>query len=64
MKVRVDHRSCVGYGECTTLAPELFEEDDAGLAVAKGDGKVPAGLEEKARESVRICPAAAISVEE
>jgi ferredoxin len=30
----------------------------------KGDGMVPAGLEEEARRAVRSCPEGAISIEE
>jgi ferredoxin len=64
MKVRVDATKCIAYGECTTFAPELFEQDEWDFASARNGGDVPAGLEDKARESVRICPAGAISVEE
>ena len=64
MKVRVDATKCIAYGECTGFAPELFEQDEWGFATAKNGGEVPAGFEDQARESVKICPAAAISVEE
>lgn len=64
MKVKVDPKQCISYGECVGFAPELFELDDVGVAFALRDGEVPEELEEKARASVGICPAGAISVEE
>ena len=64
MKVRVDPKQCISYGECVDFAPELFELDDVGTAHAIGDGEVAPELEEKARRSVRVCPAGAISIEE
>jgi ferredoxin len=63
MKVRVDPRQCVSYGECVGFAPELFELDEVGVAFALRDGEVPEELEEKAREAVKVCPAGAISIE-
>ena len=48
LKVRVDRDKCQGHNRCKALAPELFELDEYGNARAKGDGTVPAGLEEKA----------------
>ncbi|MBM3678435.1 MAG: ferredoxin [Actinobacteria bacterium] len=64
MKLRVDPKQCISYGECVDFAPELFELDDVGTAFALNDGEVPPELEEKARQSVKVCPAGAISIEE
>lgn len=61
MKISVDRELCEGSGMCVEIAPELFElgEDD-GLAVVRGDGSVPAGLEGKAIEAAETCPVQAI----
>lgn len=64
MKVRVDPEKCQGHNRCYSLAPELFDVDDLGYASAKGDGTVPAGLEEKAERAVANCPEFAITVEQ
>lgn len=64
MRVRIDADKCQGHNRCYSLAPELFDVDDLGYASAKGDGTVPAGLEDKARLAVNNCPEFAISIEE
>lgn len=64
MKVSVDHGKCQGHNRCYSLAPELFDVDDYGVASAVGDGVVPPELEEKARRAVANCPEYAISIEE
>jgi ferredoxin len=46
------------------LAPELFDVDDLGSAVVRGDGSVPAGLEDKARLAVANCPEYAITIDQ
>lgn len=64
MKVRVDTARCQGHNRCYALAPELFDVDDYGQAVVRGDGTVPADLDEKARLAVANCPEFAISIED
>ena len=56
LRVRIDGERCQGHNRCYLIAPELFEVDDYGNARAKGDGTVPAALEEKARLAVKNCP--------
>jgi ferredoxin len=58
--VRVDETRCQGQNRCCLIAPELFEVDDLGNAHAKGDGRVPPDLEEKARRAVKNCPEHAV----
>ena len=62
MKVRVDPERCEGHSRCHALAPELFEPDDFGNATAVGDGRVPPGLEAKARLAVANCPEYAVEI--
>ena len=64
MRVKVDQQRCQGHNRCHALATELFDVDDFGTAHEKGDGLVPAGLEERARLAGANCPELAITVEE
>lgn len=60
LKVHVETERCQGHNRCYAIAPELFEIDDYGNSRAKGDGVVPAELEEKARLAVKNCPEHAV----
>jgi ferredoxin len=64
LKVRVDPDKCQGHARCNALAPELFDLDEFGNAHEKGDGTVPAGLEDKAYLARSNCPETAIDVTE
>ena len=64
MRLRLDHERCQGHGRCYALAPELFESDDEGYAVLRGDGEVAPGLERQARLAVDNCPEYAIELED
>jgi ferredoxin len=62
MRVRIDTEVCTGHGRCYSLAPEVFEPDDAGHGVVIGD-EVPEGLRPQALIGVQNCPERAISIE-
>jgi len=62
MRICVDPDKCEGHNRCFSLAPELFEVDELGLARALNDGAVPAGLEPKADLAIANCPEFAISI--
>jgi ferredoxin len=64
VKVSVDPEKCQGHNRCYALAPELFDVDDYGQAVVRGDGEVRPELVEKARLAVANCPEYAISIQE
>jgi ferredoxin len=64
VKVSVDKELCVGHGRCYDVAPELFEDDEEGYAVVRGDGSVPPGQADAARLAVRLCPERAVTVTE
>lgn len=65
MKVRVDYQRCEGHGMCERVAPTLFRLDEQGMLVAAYEGRdVPPELEEAADEAVRLCPVAALAIEE
>ena len=62
MRVKVNAEKCEGHNRCCALAPELFDVDDYGTAMALNDGEVPAELEAKAKLAVENCPEFAISI--
>lgn len=64
LRVEVDQSKCQGHNRCYSLAPELFDVDDYGIASAVGDGMVPPGMEDKARRAVANCPEYAITISE
>jgi ferredoxin len=64
LKVHVDPDKCQGHARCKWLASELFDLDEFGNAHEKGDGTVPAGLEDKAYLARANCPEIAIDVTE
>jgi ferredoxin len=64
LKVHVDPDKCQGHARCKSLAGELFDLDEYGNAHEKGDGTVPAGLEDKAYLARANCPEIAIDVAE
>ncbi|NLC66254.1 MAG: ferredoxin [Clostridium sp.] len=59
MKVSIDHDLCIGCGVCPSVAPDLFEMNDEGLADPLVD-EVPEGEEDLAEEASDSCPVAAI----
>ena len=56
----MDRGTCVGHGRCYDVAPSLFEDDEEGYSVVRGDGTVPPGQAEAARLAVRLCPERAV----
>jgi len=64
VKVSVGKELCAGHGRCYDVAPELFEDDEEGYAVVRGDGSVPPGQADTARLAVRLCPERAVTVTE
>lgn len=60
LRVRVDAERCQGHNRCCSIAPELFEADEFGNALVKGDGRVEPGLEAKAKLAVANCPEHAV----
>lgn len=62
MRIFLDSSKCQGHGRCYALAPQLFEPDDEGFAVLRGDGEVGGDLEDEARLAADNCPEYAIEV--
>ncbi len=61
MKVFVDPDICMGCGVCETIAPQVFELGEDGIAKVLVD-IVPVELEADVRQAVEECPEEAISI--
>jgi ferredoxin len=64
VRVVIDAEKCQGHNRCYAIAPELFDVDDYGQSLVRGDGVVPPELVEKAHLAVANCPEYAISIVE
>lgn len=63
MKAKVNKDICIGCGACTSIAEEVFEMDDDGLAVCVKN-EVPEDKKEDTIDAMESCPVGAISVDE
>jgi len=62
VRVIVNRDACVGAGQCTRVAPEVFDQDeDDGLVILKAEHPGP-GLADKAADAAGLCPARAIRI--
>lgn len=61
MRVAVDRDRCAGHAQCSVICPTVFDSDEFGYAVLRGDGSVPEAAESSAEEAIRSCPEQAIS---
>jgi ferredoxin len=64
MRVVIDGDKCQGHNRCYAIAPELFDVDEYGQSLVRGDGVVPPELVDKARLAVANCPEYAIGIVE
>jgi ferredoxin len=62
MKVQVDSTKCDAYGLCVDSAPQVFELDDFGYAIARNGGVVAEQDEADAEAAIKACPVQAIRV--
>jgi len=62
VKVPVGKARCVGRGRCHDVATGLFEDDEDGCAIVRGDGSVLGGRAEVARLAVLLCPERAVTL--
>lgn len=64
MRVKLDEPRCVASGQCTMIAPGVFDQRDSdGVAVVL-DATPGPSLHEAVREAAAMCPAAAILLAE
>jgi ferredoxin len=59
-QVIVDREACMGSGNCVYWAPAVFDLDDDGVAIVRGDAT---GHEDEVRQAVQNCPTKAIQFE-
>ena len=63
MKVSVDPKKCQGHGRCMMFDGDLFDCDELGYAVVRGDGQVPESAREAAWLAEANCPEGAITLD-
>ena len=63
MRIVADRERCEGHGLCADTAPEVYELDDDAIVVLTYE-VVPPELERKAEGGARVCPVAALRVEQ
>lgn len=67
-KIKVDKDVCIGCGACMSIAPDVFEMNEEGLATVKKDKAILEEMEEEMQEDVldalEGCPTGAIVKEE
>ena len=59
--VAVDMKLCVGHGRCYELAPDVFDEDEAGHCTLLRE-RIPKALAAQAQSGEANCPEGAIRV--
>ena len=57
-RISIDRSLCSGYGVCESIAPDVFELGDDGLAVVR----TSLSEDEAVQEACDSCPAGAISI--
>jgi ferredoxin len=59
LTIKIDRDTCIGSGNCTKVAPEVFDLDDELIATFRDDqtGEID---REKLLEAVRVCPVYAL----
>ena len=60
-KVTVDSKLCVGHGRCYELAPDVFDEDEAGYCVVLHE-RISKALANQAQSGEGNCPEGAIQI--
>lgn len=61
MRISIDQDLCCSSGHCVLTVPDVFDQDDDGLAITLV-ATPPSELEAKVREAADTCPAGAISL--
>lgn len=59
-RISIDRSLCSGYGVCESLAPDVFELGDDGLAVLR----TGVSADDAVQEACDACPMGAITVAE
>ncbi len=59
LQIKIDREACMGSGNCSFWAPDVFDLDDDGIAIVLDPDAAP---EEKILLAAQGCPTQAISV--
>jgi ferredoxin len=63
MRISIDRDSCIGIGQCTLIAPDVFAQDDMGTSyLLPADDSGP--VNPLARQAEAGCPVQAITIVE
>ena len=61
MQIAADRETCTAAGQCASVAPALFDQDEDGVVMILNDE--PSEAEEaQARRAASLCPARAIAI--
>lgn len=60
MKASINREGCIACGQCVEICPEVFAQDEDGIAYVHQD--VPAEAEEGAVTAQESCPVSVITV--
>ena len=63
MKIRISAERCSGHGRCYAIAPDVFDEDEAGYPIPQFD-EVPLTMREATLTAQLNCPEQAIELVE
>ncbi|EGX61514.1 ferredoxin [Streptomyces zinciresistens K42] len=64
MRITANREVCCSAGQCTLIAPDLFDQSDEDGSVVLLDAQPGAGRLDVLREIVSRCPSGAIRLEE
>ena len=64
MKLVHDADKCTGHGRCYVLEPTLFEDDEFGHGMVRGDGTITEAHKAGALRAIAACPEGAITLED
>jgi ferredoxin len=64
VKVVIDADLCQGQGRCFSIAPDIFDFDELGSGVVRGEGTLSPATLDLARLAQANCPEHAIFIEE
>jgi ferredoxin len=62
MRLTLDTERCTGHGRCYVLSGELFEDDEYGHGMVRGDGTFDPSRLAAAQRAVWACPEQAIAL--
>jgi ferredoxin len=61
MRIRIDHHTCIGSGQCALTAPEVFTQDDDGYSTLL-PGAAETATRRQVTQAALSCPVQAIAV--